>query len=161
MKEMQPTPLSALAWGTGIAVVIAWAATWAFYGSFPPIELTACVFLFVFAVACAVMGWMVRKRIDEGEIGQDSSQMSPLTVAQWMLIGQAVAWIGAVLGGVYAGIGIHVLLNAGHLQAAADDVPGVIGGVVGGVCAAVAGAWLERGCVAPPMDPPAQGRLNA
>lgn len=158
---MQPTPLSSLAGGAVIAVLIAWMGTWAFYGHFPPIKLGASLVLFLAAAACAVMGWMVRKRIGEGEIGQDSSQMSPLTVAQWMIFGQAVAWIGAVLGGVYAGIAIHVLMHSGELQAAQNDIPGVLAGVVGGALAACAGAWLERGCVAPPMDPPVEGRLSA
>ena len=152
MNEMRPTPPSSLLLAAGIALAIGWMTTWAFYRNVPPINLVASVFLFVLAIACVVLGRIVRKRIADGEIGHDRSQLSPVTAAQWMLFGQSVAWIGAVLSGAYAGISIHVLLNAGELQAAANDVPGALAGVVGGAAAAIAGSWLERGCQAPPAD---------
>lgn len=154
MNETKPTPVAALCWAAVIAMPIAWMVAWRFYGAFPPIGVMASILLFVMAGVCVAAGVVIRKKINDGDIGHDRSQMSPLTVAQWMLFGQAVAWIGAVLGGVYAGIAIHVLLNAAELTAAQNDVPGVLAGVLGGVGAAVAGAWLERSCVAPPVDPP-------
>lgn len=156
MNEMKPTAMSSLLWAAVIAALIAWMTAFGFYGSFPPLSVMGSVLLFLMAVGCGIAGKIVRKKISEGEIGHDRSQMSPITVAQLMITGQAVAWIGAVIGGAYTGIGVHVMLHAGELTAAQQDVPGVIVGALGGLAAAVAGAWLERSCVAPPMDPPGE-----
>lgn len=154
MNEMKPTPVASLCWAAVIAMPIAWMVAWRFYGVFPRIGVAGSVLLFVVAIVCVVAGVVIKKKINDGDIGHDRSQMSPVTVAQWMVFGQSVAWIGAVLGGVYAGIGIHVMLHVAELSAAQDDVPGVLAGIISGVSAAIAGAWLERSCVAPPLDPP-------
>lgn len=154
MNKLRPTKIAALSWAAVIAAVIAWMVAWGFYGSFPPIKPVSSVFLFLMAGVCVAAGVYVRRKINDEEIGMDRSQLSPVAVAQWMVFGQSVAWIGAILGGVYAGVGVHVALNAARLVAAQADIPGVVAGVIGGVAAAVGGAWLERCCVAPPMDPP-------
>ncbi|HIW95808.1 MAG TPA: DUF3180 domain-containing protein [Candidatus Corynebacterium gallistercoris] len=137
----------------GVAAgLIAWVTALGFYGDFPPIKPIASTLLWIFAAVCAVAGYVIRRRIAGGEVGMDTSQLNPVVVAQWLILGQAVAWIGAVLAGVYVGIGAYVLPHAGDLVAAEQDVPGVIAGALGAVAAAVAGVWLERGCEAPPPN---------
>lgn len=153
---MKPTAIGSLAVAAVIAALIGWMTAFGFYGSFPPLGVVGSAVLFIMAVACGIAGLVVRKKIGEGEVGHDQSQMSPLTVAQLMVAGQAVAWIGSIIGGGYAGIGVHVMLHAGELTAAQNDVPGVIAGALGGLAAAAAGVWLERSCIAPPMDPPGE-----
>lgn len=154
MNQMKTTRISSLLSSAGIAAIIAAMATWAFYGYFPPLRPASSVLLFLMAAVCAVAGVYIRKKITNEEIGLDRSQLSPLVVAKWMLFGQAVAWSGATLGGGFTGIGLYVAVQMGKLSAASNDAPGVLAGILGGLAAAVGGIWLERSCVAPPLDPP-------
>ncbi|WCZ35875.1 hypothetical protein CHEID_01485 [Corynebacterium heidelbergense] len=152
MQRVTPVKIAALLWTAIAAALVGWVTATGFYGSFPPIHLSASAALWLAAVLCAVGGVVVRRRIEERRIGFDRSQLQPSTVAQLALCGQAVAWMAALIGGLYAGVGVHVLFNAGRLMAAQQDVPGVLAGFAGGIAAAVAGVWLERGCIAPPAD---------
>jgi len=155
MSPLKRTKISTLAVVAIVFALIAWVSTLSFYGSFPPIKTTASVLLWVFAIVCAVAGWIIRKRIDSSSgVGMDRTQMQPTTVVQWLALGQATAWAGSVFLGMFVGAGLYVLPNAGHLMAAEADVPGVIGGALGALAAVVAGVWLERSCEAPPPDAP-------
>lgn len=149
MKKLDVRALGLTAVAAGL---IGWVTALGFYGDFPPIKPIASVLLWLFAVVCAVAGYVIRRRVAEGEVGMDTSQLNPVTVAQWLALGQAVAWIGAILAGVYVGVGVYVLPQAAELVAAEQDVPGIIAGSLGAAAAAVAGVWLERGCEAPPPN---------
>lgn len=152
MKELQRIKISQLVWVGVIAALIAGVSALSFYGSFPPIKLTSAVLLFVMAGVAWVAAGMVKKRIADGGVGFDRSQMQPTTVASWMLYGKALAWIGALLSGIYVGLGVYVVPHAGQLAAAQADVPGIVAGIVGALASAVAGVRLERACEAPPAD---------
>ena len=80
----------------------------------------------------------------------DRSQINPVTAAQWLVVGKASAWTGAIVSGVYAGIASFVVPRSGELVAASDDLPGVLASLSGAVALCVAGVVLERHCVAPP-----------
>ncbi|MCX2163474.1 DUF3180 domain-containing protein [Corynebacterium auriscanis] len=152
MNEIQRIKVSSLVWVGVIAALIAGVTTLSFYGSFPPIKLTSAVLLFVMAGVAWVAAGAVKKRIDDGGVGFDRSQMQPTTVASWMLYGKALAWIGALLAGLYVGMGAYIIPQAGNLSAAQADMPGVVAGFVGALAGAVAGVRLERACEAPPAD---------
>lgn len=154
MSPLKRTQISTISAVAVVCALIAWVTTLSFYGSFPPIKTTGAVLLWVFALVCAVAGWVIRKRIGASGVGMDRSQIQPTTVAQWLALGQATAWGGSVFLGVFVGVGLYVLPNAGRLMAAEADVPGVIAGALGGLVAVVAGMWLERSCEAPPPDAP-------
>lgn len=155
MSPLKRTKISTLAVVAIVGALIAWVSTLSFYGSFPPIKTTGSVLLWIFAIVCAVAGWVIRKRIGSSSgVGMDRTQMQPTTVTQWLALGQATAWAGSVFLGLFVGVGIYVLPSAGHLMAAEADVPGVIAGALGSLAAVTAGIWLERSCEAPPPDAP-------
>lgn len=151
---MKPTNIKSLVAMAVVMGLLGVVGTLSFYGDFPPISVLNSVVLWVMAAVCAVAGWIISRRIENEEVGLDSSQMNPLSISNWMLVGKATAWIGAAFGGLYVGIGIYVLPKATDLVAANNDVAGVIAGALGGAAAAVAGAYLERSCIAPPPDAP-------
>lgn len=153
MNQLKPTTVTAVSVAFVAAALIGWVTAVGFYGYLPPLRVSASVCLFLMAMGCVIAGWVVRKKISAGQVGQDRSQLSPLTVAQMAVTGRSVAWIGAVIGGAYAGVAVYVLLNSAHLLAASHDVPGVLAGTVGGLLSVGGGMWLERGCVVPPTDP--------
>lgn len=154
MSPLKRTKISTVALVAIVCALIAWVSTLSFYGSFPPIKATSSVLLWIFAIVCAIGGWLIRKRIGNSGIGMDRTQMQPTTVTQWLALGKATAWAGAVFLGLFAGAGMYVIPQAGRLMAAEADLPGVIAGAVGALAAVVAGMWLERSCEAPPPDAP-------
>lgn len=150
MTPVKRISLAALASTAGIAGLISAVAAHLLYGSFPRITLLTPVMLYIMTVVCGVAGNIIKRRIGNAEIGLDRSQLSPLAVANWFMLGQATAWIGAVFVGIYAGIAIHIIPRAADLAVAEADVPGVIAGIIGAVACAGAGLYLERACEAPP-----------
>lgn len=126
-----------------------------FYGSMLAIPATVSITLWVMAVVCGVLARKVSqaRKEDAHGIGLDSSQLNPLTVAQFLLVGKASAWTGSIVGAAYLGVAIHVVPRAGELLAAQGDLIGVITSALGGAAMAVAGIVLERQCeVSPPAD---------
>ena len=119
---------------------------------FPTHQVDQCGLAVRNGGCCMGGSWHGEKRIADGGVGFDRSQMQPTTVASWMLYGKALAWIGALLSGIYVGLGVYVVPHAGQLAAAQADVPGIVAGIVGALASAVAGVRLERACEAPPAD---------
>ncbi|AKK03986.1 DUF3180 domain-containing protein [Corynebacterium epidermidicanis] len=122
----------------------------AYYGQMGPVSIRATFTLWFLAAVCVILSLRVRERKEKGEIGLDRSQLSPLVAANFLVIGKATSWTGAIVGGCYAGLAAHVLPNIGQLTAAANDAPAVISGTLGGICAAIAGVYLDRNCETPP-----------
>ncbi|WP_018297319.1 DUF3180 domain-containing protein [Corynebacterium lubricantis] len=150
---MKRTPISGLV-GAGVFAAAALAIlTWGFYGRFGAISPVVSVTLWVVAAVCLFLAYMVKKRREDGLIGLDRSQLNPMMVTNFMLIGKASAWTGAIVGGAYIGIGTYIVPNLGTLIAAQDDFPGVLASALGGVALCVSGVILERACeVSPPAD---------
>lgn len=153
---MQRTSIPALIAAGGVTAALAAILTWRFYGSMMTIPVTVSVTLWVMAAVCVFLALRVRDRRENGGIGQDRSQLSPVTAAQYLVIGKASAWTGAIIGGAYVGMASYIVPRAGDLIAAADDLPGVLASALGGIALAVAGVFLERHCETPP---PADGEL--
>lgn len=126
--------------------------TWGFYGSLVAIPVSVSATLWLMAAVCAGCTWKVRSAKDEDAhgIGLDRSQLNPMTIARFALVGKASAWTGAIVGGGYAGMATFVLPKASTLVAAGNDTAGVIACVLGGLALAVAGVVLERNCEVPP-----------
>lgn len=147
---MKPTKVSSL-----IAIVIPIAIATAilvyrFYGDLPPVKFGLPLTLGALAWFEFVLGSWVKERIDEGQVGQDRSQLHPLTAARILVLGMASAWFGAIITGFYLGYGWFVLREMHLLVAAQDDAPGVLSGVVAGVVLTAAGLRLEKSCGSPP-----------
>ena len=152
MNKLKQVSIQSLIWAAVIVALINWVTALGFYGSYPPVQVYSSVVLWVMAIVCGVQGVYVRKKLEDEEVGFDRTQLNPQTVAFSAMLGQAVAWIGAVVSGAYVGLLAFSLINGAHLAATQEDLPGVIAGVLGGGLAAAAGVWLERGCVVPPSD---------
>lgn len=139
--------------GVAVFVVAAFAiVTPALYGRMFAIPASVSLTLWIMAAVCVILALKVRAAKDEDAhgIGLDNSQLNPLTVMNFMLVGKSSAWTGAVVGAAYAGIATYVLPNAGELVAASSDVPGVLLCVTGGIAMAAAGLYLEKHCEVPP-----------
>ncbi len=154
---MKRTSISAL---VGVALFVAAAAailTTRFYGSMLAIPATVSISLWAMALVCVLLTLKVRgAKEDEHGIGLDNSQLNPMTIAQFLLVGKASAWTGAIVGGAYAGMAVYVVPRAGELVAAAGDLAGVVASTLGGAAMCVAGVVLERHCEVPPPTDGAQ-----
>lgn len=141
--------IALLAAGGFVAAAMA-ILTWGFYGSMMSIPVAVSVTLWLMTAVCAYLGLKMRERRKDGRIGLDRSQLNPVTAAQYLIVGKASAWTGAIIGGAYVGIATYVIPQAGNLLAAAEDLPGVLASAVGGIALAAAGVFLERNCEVPP-----------
>ncbi|WP_448852748.1 DUF3180 domain-containing protein [Corynebacterium sp. 335C] len=138
-----------------IAAAVVAAAAYMIVGTFLgaiAFHWTDLLFPWVLAAVCAWAARRVREAVEERGIGQDRSQMHPLTVARWLTVGTASAWLGALLAGGYLGVAVWLLPQWGRLAAATAEGPVVVAGAVTGVALAAAGLHLERCCQAPPGD---------
>lgn len=151
---MQRTPIIGLVAAGGFTAAVAAILTWRFYGSMSTIPVNVSLTLWLMTAVCLVLAWKVRDRVADGRIGQDRSQLHPLTVALFLVIGKSSAWTGAIIGGGYLGVATYIVPRLGDLTAAADDLPGVLACVLGGLAMSVSGVYLERHCETPP---PADG----
>lgn len=149
---MQRTSTAVLIGVGGFIAAVSAILTWRFYGSMTTIPVTVSVSLWVLAVICVFAAVKVRGRVGDGMIGQDSSQMNPVTVAQLMILGRAGAWTGAIVGGIYVGVSSFVIPRVGELIAASEDFPGALASALGGIALAAAGLYLERSCEVPPTQ---------
>lgn len=155
---MTRTNITALVGMTGFFAAAALILVRRFYGAWQTISPVWSLALWVMALLCAFLAAMVRKRRKEGRIGLDRSQLNPLMVANFMVVGKACAWAGAITGGWFLGLAVWVLPRLGTLAAADDDLPGVLLGLAGGAAMCAAGVILERSCeVSPPADGEAAG----
>ncbi|QPK79503.1 DUF3180 domain-containing protein [Corynebacterium lizhenjunii] len=133
---MKRTPILGLAAAFGFMFAASYIVMPVLYSRLPePVSFT----MWAMTVVCAVLAWRV-KRAGEHGIGLDNSQLNPITVANFMLVGRASAWTGALVGGASGGIVMYAGLQSGALSS-----------VLGGVAMAIAGVVLERACEVPPV----------
>jgi predicted outer membrane lipoprotein len=120
------------------------------YGSLPPIPVLAGAPFGVLGIAEAIAGNALRARIRRRP---GSEPVQPLVAARAVVVAKASALAGAIMAGVWAGLLVHVVPQAGDITAAAGDS---LSGAVALACALglVAGAlWLEHCCRAPDDEP--------
>lgn len=154
------TPVSALLLAAAATALVVGVAAVYFYGDFPPARVRNSVALWIIAAVAAVTAVAVRRRINDGEVGHDSSQMSPVFIARAAVLGKACSWLGAFVGGGYLGLTVYVLIEYPSLLAAQEDTPGAVACVAAGAAVAVAGVVLERCCLVPPGDANPDGRRS-
>lgn len=120
-------------------------------GTVPPIGWGWITFVLV-AVVDVALAMRIRAAISDGGIGQDRSQMHPVTVARSVALGQASAVLGALAGGAGAGLSGYCLVMRHTLVAAATELPFALAVTVSGVALTAAGLFLEASCSVPPGD---------
>lgn len=150
---MNRTPITGLVATAGFMAAAAYILLRRFYGALGAVGAAASMPLWIIAAVCLFIAYMVRKRRSEGKVGLDRSQLNPMMVANFMLLGKACAWAGAISGGLFVGLFAYIAPRVGLLAAAQADLPGTVSGVLGGAALAVCGVVLERACeVSPPTD---------
>ncbi|MGX1855916.1 DUF3180 domain-containing protein [Dietzia sp. NPDC055340] len=134
-----------------VAAVAAYVLTGTFLGSFPPIGF-GWVTLIVVAAVDILLALRIRGAISDNSVGQDRSQMHPLTIARSAALGQASAVLGAAAAGVGAGLTLFFLLRLGELAVAGEEWPAAVAVLVSGTVLVGAGLFLEASCQTPPDD---------
>lgn len=155
--QLKPTRARDLVLYLVIAAVVAWVVTRIAYGSFPPISSFAGASLYPVAVIEVALGFFIRSRITDKEIGEGLHQVHPITAARAFALAKASGQVGSLAAGVWLGFLVWVFPQRGTLRAAAADSPGALIGVGAGLALAAAALWLEYCCRAPddPTDNPA------
>lgn len=125
-----------------------------FYGSMSSVPISVALMLWAMTILCVLLAVRLRGRIRDEKIGQDRSQLNPVTAAEFLIVGKTSAWTGALFGGAYTGMACYVVAKYSELAAAAQDTPVVVAAALGGVGMSAAGYWLEKCCTVPP---PPQG----
>lgn len=134
-----------------VAAVAAYVLTGTFLGSLPSIGF-GWVTLLAVAVVDVLLALRIRAAISDGGVGQDRSQMHPLTIARSAALGQASAVLGAVTAGAGAGLTLYFLQRLGELAVAGAELPASVAVLVSGAVLVGAGLFLESACETPPDD---------
>lgn len=151
---MKPTSPASLVLVAVVMAVAGYMLYGRFLGDIGAWSFWDLLFPWTLTVVCVAAARWIGQALADGRIGQDRSQIQPLTVARWLVVGIASAWLGAVLAGLYGGALLWIIPRWSTLAAAADDGPVMAVGVLSGIGLAAAGMWLERTCRVPPDDEP-------
>ncbi|WP_054816774.1 DUF3180 domain-containing protein [Nocardia arizonensis] len=155
--KLKPTRVLDLVANVLVAAIAAWIATRAAYDSFPPISIYAGASLYPVAVLEVVLAFVIRARVNDRRIGEDRTQLHPITAARAVALAKASLQVGSIAAGVWLGFLCWVFPQRGTLRAAAADAPGAVVGMLAGVALVAAALWLEYCCRAPddPSEDPA------
>ena len=132
-----------------VAAVVANLVVRLTYGSLPSFPAPAGVTLAVLGIAEAVAGWALKGRVERRP---GSRPVEPLVAARAVLVAQASALGGALVGGLWAGLLVYVAPQAGTVTAAASDTTASIVGLLSAAVLVGGALWLEH-CCRTPDDP--------
>lgn len=134
-----------------VAAVAAYVLVGAFLGALTPIGFGWVTLLAVTAVD-VLLALRIRAAISDGGVGQDRSQMHPLTVARSAALGQASAVLGSAATGIGVGLTSYFLTRLGDLAVAGAELPASVAVLASGAVLVGAGLFLESACETPPDD---------
>lgn len=157
-ERMGPTKPFDLGVVAVIVGITAWILVRYNYSVLPPLPAFAGIVLYLLAAIEAVMGFVVRARVDGRQVGRARGQLHPLTAARVVALAKASSILGAIATGLWAGV-LVFLLTQHDVTAAEHDTPAAVVGVIGGVLLTVAALWLEHCCRAP--DDPDDNAVNS
>ncbi|MFC9473723.1 DUF3180 domain-containing protein [Nocardia sp. NPDC055002] len=154
---LKPTRVLDLALNVVVAAAVAWVATRFAYSSFPSISVAAGASLLPVAAIEAALGFAIKAKIADEQIGDGPGQMHPINVARGVALAKASLQVGSLAAGVWLGFLLWVFPQRGTVTAAATDSPGAVVGLLAGSALVAAALWLEYCCRAPedPTDDPA------
>jgi Protein of unknown function (DUF3180) len=150
---MGPTRKRDLTLAVVLVAVVGYPVVMGLYRWFPPITLFTGISLLVLAVAEGALGFYVRSKINNGEIGPGHGRLHPLAVARTVVTAKASAWVGALMLGWWVSVLAYLLPKRSSLRVAGEDT---MGAVVAAVCALaliIAALWLQH-CCEKPEEPP-------
>src|ERR1700722_1566627 len=128
-----------------VCAIVAWLATRSTFAGLPLLPITAVPALAGLAIAEAVIGRYIRRRITGHKGGKP---LAPISVARLVALAKASSAAGAAIGGLAGGYLVYVLGELSKTIPARDAR--VAGATVAAAIALIAGAlYLERCCRAP------------
>lgn len=148
---MARVAVSTLALVALVTAVAAYVLTGRFLGSMTPIGL-GWVTLVVVAAVDVLLAVRIRSSISDNSVGQDRSQMHPLTIARSAALGQASAVLGSAATGFGVGLSLFFLVRLGELAVAGQELPAAVAVLVSGGVLVGAGLFLEASCQTPPDE---------
>jgi hypothetical protein len=172
MSPVRRRDLAVLALGLAVA---AWLLVRASYGHLPPLRWWLPIPLGVLALAESLGTRTLRARLTalrEARAAREPGgrrpdppahraanrpaaevrPVEPMLVARLAVLAQASAYVGAVCGGIWAGVLAHVGPAVGRLEAAGNDALTAVLGVLCSAALVAAALWLEAVCRVPPAS---------
>lgn len=143
--------------------VVAGLASWLLvrtnYGAIPPLPTLAGLTLAVLALVELVLAFVLRSRIQARRARPaEVKLLDPLMAARSVALAKASSLVGALMGGLWAGLLVYVLQYRSVLAAAARDTPGAVMGLLSALALVAAALWLEYCCRTPKDDEPPPAR---
>ena len=151
---MPPTRVWSLVALGAVCAVASWLGLRGAYSSLPPLPWTGVPALLLLAIAESWSGRNLRARL-RGRVG--SKPIVPIAVARMAALAKASSLAGALVGGLTAGFLIYVL---GSLDKSTPRSDAFAAGctLASAVLLVLAALYLERGCLARPLDQDDDGR---
>lgn len=151
---MTPTRVWSLVALGAVCAVASWLGLRVAYSSLPPLPWTGVPALLLLAIAESWSGRNLRARL-RGRVG--SKPIVPIAVARMAALAKASSLAGALVGGLTAGFLIYVL---GSLDKSTPRSDAFAAGctLASAVLLVLAALYLERGCLARPLDQDDDGR---
>lgn len=155
---LPPTQPASLVVAGLAAAAVAWLLISNFYRDVPPMIWPPVLIIAGIAVFEAVLAVDLSARIHQRARslavwrrgpGGGAEPVDPLRAVRFAVLAKASGLAGAIFTGVYAGFLPWLLVEAGRVASAADDLPPTVGGLVASVGLLAAAMWLERSCRVP------------
>jgi Protein of unknown function (DUF3180) len=153
---MGPTRKRDLTLAVVLVAVVVYPVVMGLYRWFPPITLFTGISLLVLAAAEGALGFYVRAKINNGEIGPGRGRLHPLAVARTVTIAKASAWVGALMLGWWVSVLAYLLPKRSSLRVAGEDTAGAVVAAACALALIVAALWLQH-CCEKPEEPPDAG----
>jgi hypothetical protein len=144
--SVRPTAPATLVVAALVSAGLGWLAVGRFYWDLPRLPWLPVITFAALAGLEAVAAQNTRARIDRRP-GREP--VDPLLVARFVVLAKASSMAGAIFGGLFAALGLWLLIERQRNAHAAADVPVAVGGVVASAALVAAALWLESACRVP------------
>ncbi|MER7014934.1 DUF3180 domain-containing protein [Saccharopolyspora sp. NPDC000359] len=135
--------------GGAVAAVVVFLLTRLAYGDLPQLPLLAGATLLLIALVDLVLALVMRPRIQRKP---GTERVDGLTAARAVALAKASSLAGAIMAGVWIGLGAYLLPMVRTVQAAQSDITAAVVGLVSAGALVAAGLWLET-CLRNPDEP--------
>lgn len=146
-----------------VAGILSWAAArlWDSFGTLPGVPVAAPIVLAVIATVLAATALSLRARLKAQRNREpDAKGVDPMVAARAVVFGQASALVASLVAGMYAGVGVFLLIDGLDAGPRRDQAIYSGASVVAGVAVVAAALFLERVCKLPEDEdePPGASR---
>ncbi|BFV57829.1 DUF3180 domain-containing protein [Kitasatospora sp. CMC57] len=148
---MKPLRLRLLLAIAAVATALAWAGArlWDSLGHLPGVPTAAPIVLAAVAVVLFATAFSLRSRLKAVRERQPGAKgVDPLGAARAVVLAQASALVAALMTGVYAGTGIHLLSLLDNPARSSQAITAGFA-VLAGVAVVAAALWLQHVCRLP------------